>query len=53
MSTPIERLREAAAVPADDVTVERTDLAAILERVEFLEGSVRELCALVTGYDGE
>ena len=29
--TPIERLREAAAVPADDVTVSRTDLAAVLE----------------------
>lgn len=28
--TPIERLREAAAVPADDVTVSRTDLASVL-----------------------
>ena len=31
--TPIERLREAAAVPADDVTVSRTDLADVLEMI--------------------
>lgn len=33
--TPVERLREAAAVPADDVTVSRTDLAAVLEMSEY------------------
>lgn len=34
--TPIERLREAAAVPADDVTVSRADLAAVLEHLDAL-----------------
>lgn len=40
--TPIERLREAAAVPADDVTVSRTDLAAVLEQIDTQNDTIRE-----------
>ena len=32
--TPIERLREAVDVPVDDVTVSRTDLAAVLSHLD-------------------
>lgn len=51
--TPLERLREAAAVPADDVTVSRADLAELLELLDHREASIRELCVMVTGYDDD
>ena len=49
--TPIERLREAAAVPADDVTVSRTDLAAVLERIDATVTMLTENINSCRSYD--
>lgn len=45
--TPIERLREAAAVPAVDVIVSRTDLADVLDTVDMVNLEARAIYAVL------
>lgn len=58
--TPLEAIREAAAVPADRVTVESSDLRAAVEEIDRLDAAlywlklkIREFCEREAGHDDD